>query len=457
MATRKGYSLPVFSQQGFATLTVALTISFLATFMTLYVANVEVVAQRVAANEVRAGRAFAAAEAGIAKGIAYLRSYTEQQVNAWTWTACGSEITPPCGNGTKNVYDSHWKYYSNGNTTQLTSGSYRFYFLRPAVSTDLLTLWVVATGQSTDGSGQAFVRQGVYLYPLEGGFPEAPVVSKYALSISSNNVIDDNNQAPLAILSGEGITLNSNVHTQGPVQAVGGITLSSNAHITGSAWAGGDIALDSNAYITGKAWAVGGDIALGSTSRITGPVYPQGGVTLEGNAYISDTSGANPRPAPGFPSDLFEYVFGVPKAQWRSIRDNKATALSDCYGLNTSSSGLYWISGNCTISSNIDVGSAASPVLLVVDGYLEITSNQMVYGLVFYFPVTYDPSNSGPGATFSSNASVQGAVIAEGRIKEIASNFNVQFDKTILTALYEQFHSAGGMGVTPIPGSWADF
>jgi len=43
---------------------------------------------------------------------------------------------------------------------------------------------------------------------------------------------------------------------------------------------------------------------------------------------------------------MFEYLFGVKTADYAQIK-NQATVIANCDGLNTSSSGLYWVTGNC--------------------------------------------------------------------------------------------------------------
>lgn len=285
----KKYFSPLFFQQGFATLTVALMISFLATFMTIYAAKVGVMEQRISANESRAEEAFAAAEAGIEEGIAYLRG-NRKQIDSWGWSSCSGHTDLPCSDGANHIYDDTWSFIQNvnqngpGYTVKLNkdNGSYSLHFLR---NTDAPAVFlVVAEGKSADGLGQALVRKGVYFYLYSNmNIPDAPLMAGGDVNIS------------------------------------GSFSVSGNANQGGlSVWAGGGVTL--------------------------------GGSTKKGNIVIIDKNTLNP-PA-SFPNDLFEYIFGVPREKSQVIKD-EATILSDCNSLNTDSSGLYWIEGSCAPGNNI--------------------------------------------------------------------------------------------------------
>jgi hypothetical protein len=400
MAIRQECS-PVLFQQGFATLTVALMISFLATFMTLYAAEVGVMAQRISANEFRAEEAFAAAEAGVAQGIAYLRG-NRKQIESWVWTSCSNEITPPCGNETENVYDSDWEYYSSGNTIQSVNGSYSLYFLKHTTVTAAPVFWVVAEGKSADGSGQALIKQGVYFYPFRVNIPDTPLMAG------------------------------------GTIGGKGNFSVVANPNGRG---AGAPL----------SAWAKG-DITVGGSASTTDPFgNPLSSSKLGENADILDkdgNNGVNPDTT-NFPDDIFEYLFGVPNTEWQAVKD-EATVLASCDALDGNSSGLYWIKGNCNPSNN--VGSQAAPVLLVVqDGAITVHSNLEIYALIFAF-------SSSPDVQFSvdlnGTSTIHGAVVSNQNIDFGGGNFKMLFDSTVLGNLHS---NVGGRGLGLIPGSWADY
>jgi Tfp pilus assembly protein PilX len=385
MIIRQGYSPPVFFQQGFATLTVALMISFLATFMTLYAARVGVMAQRISANEFRAEEAFAAAEAGVEEGIAYLRG-NRKQIDSWSWTSCSNEIIPPCGNGTENVYDGSWKYRSD-------TGNYFLRYYIDGTATSVFS--VVAKGKSADGSGHAFVRQGVYFYPFKANIPDAPLMAGGTIGGTGNFSV-------VANPNGRG---------------VGGSL---------SAWARGDIT------IAGSASTTLSDKNLENTDILDKD---------EGKGVNPDTT--------NFPDDIFEYLFGIPNTEWQAVKD-EATVLASCGALNGSSSGLYWTKGNCAPSNNI--GSPGAPVLLVVqDGALTVHSNLEIYGLIFAFSSSPDVQLS---VDLNGTSTIHGAVVSNQNIDFGGGNFKMLFDSTVLGNLYS---NVGGRGLGLIPGSWADY
>ena len=55
--------------------------------------------------------------------------------------------------------------------------------------------------------------------------------------------------------------------------------------------------------------------------------------------------------------------------------------LVDCSTLNAASSGLYYITGNCSLTGV--VGSATDPVILVITGDGNIGPNAIIFGMLF--------------------------------------------------------------------------
>jgi hypothetical protein len=400
MIIRQGYFPPVFFQQGFATLTVALMISFLATFMTLYAARVGVMAQRISANEFRAKEAFAAAEAGIEQGIAYLRG-NKKQINSeasggWKniWVACSSSDTDlPCGDGVDNLYDSDWSAIKNveatGDTIQPAKGSYILYFLKHTDETAAPVFFVVAEGKSADGSGQALIKQGIYFYPFKMNIPDAPLMAGGTIDFTGTiNVVTNPN--------GRGL----------------GMPL--------SVWASGDVTFNGNASTT--------------TDPYSGNLLSDKN-TDGGDIHDKD---------PNFPEDIFEYLFGVPKEDWQTVKD-EATVLASCDDLDINSSGLYWIEGDCAL--NNDVGSEAAPVSLVVKGNITINGNGQIYALIFAF-------SDSPNIKLNGGPTVYGTVISNKNISQANGTFKMNYDSKVLQNLYSNI---GGRGLGLIPGSWADY
>ncbi|BAW80193.1 hypothetical conserved protein [Candidatus Nitrosoglobus terrae] len=396
--TKQRYGASAFYQQGVATLTVSLILSFLATLMTFYTTKVQVMEQRIAGNEFRADQAFAAAEAGIAEGIAYLQA-NANQVSAWSWIPCNSSVNYPCGNGTQNITWSFIPQLENSADYTMmldqANGRYSLALLQSANPSGVFLL--LAQGQSADGSGQAIVKQGIY---LSANIPQAALMVKGNVTFNGNSTVDANAGQAISIWANKDVKMN------------GGST-------TGSIWAGGDIIMNGSYTVTGSILAQG-NISL-----------PNGNTTATG-AITSKAA------IPDFPTDLFNYVFGVPQSQSSTIQA-KATSLTNCDSLNQNSSGLYWITGNCNKNGSGVIGSADKPVLLVVNGNITMNGDSQIYGLVF--------SLSG-NVTFNGKSTVTGSLITS---QDTTINGSFNYDSQVLKKV------SIGQSLALITGSWADF
>lgn len=146
-----------------------------------------------------------------------------------------------------------------------------------------------------------------------------------------------------------------------------------------------------------------------------------------------------------FPDDVMAHIFGVAATDYADLQAD-SVQLSNCSSLNSASTGMYWITGGCTISGT--VGSASSAPIVFVNGHLTLADGAHFSGLLFL---------RGPSATKiigpSSPAvrpTVLGAIVSEDKIIG-TGNFNLVYDwDRIRTAGY----SAGEF--TRQPGGWSD-
>jgi hypothetical protein len=171
----------------------------------------------------------------------------------------------------------------------------------------------------------------------------------------------------------------------------------------------------------------------------------------------------------GDPTDdsLFEYIFDVDYvvaeggstvlancgdtgaqncAAYALLNDYNAQQLSDCSTLNTSSSGIYYVTGDCDLNS---IGSPTAGVILVVDGEVSINGNVDFYGMLFARSNNNTASVRGNG-----NVKIFGSLVVEGDVN-ITGSIDVVYDPTSATG------NAGG--VIPdsvrfgrVTGSWLD-
>jgi hypothetical protein len=158
----------------------------------------------------------------------------------------------------------------------------------------------------------------------------------------------------------------------------------------------------------------------------------------------------------GFPCDLFEFYFGVPSAQYQSVKSN-AIVINDCSILDEESTGFYWYSdpdNSNNPSCDLDnVGTINNPVILVSASSVQTTinGNSEFFGILYISDVE-DPEGDAvfkPGG----GAEVHGAVIVDVLFppSNLGGTFRIIYDQAALL-------SAGGPGsLGGLSGGWRDF
>lgn len=375
------------AQRGVATLSTALILLLAITLMTFSAARVSVVEQKIAANDYRAKQALHAAEGAIEVAV-YNSNVITPALNT-TYTGVlpvSTATTAPC-----TAAGICYSYVY----TSVLGGS-------PA-STTLLR--VTATGYSDDGSASKSVVQYVKLYSPLPRIPTSPVKGGGEYESESNSISIVNNITSTAIETQDEIdTHHKNVTS---VNGVAGAGLVPNATTTG----------------------------------VTGVVN----TTAERDAF-------------------FNSVFGTSKADIQSLSlpatcsgncntqlGNTGTTLSGStitnYG--TPQSSLLWVTGNTTLNSNTVIGSPTKPVVLVINGTLDIQGGATVYGFIYVTGNVLD-NKEGVAAELSGNTNVVGGIAAEEDLK---------FKGTV-NVTYNQFTNGGGPAgpdfYVKVPGTWID-
>lgn len=173
-----------------------------------------------------------------------------------------------------------------------------------------------------------------------------------------------------------------------------------------------------------------------------------------------------------FDDSVFEYTFGVdtqdrtetaPRTNCVStdnptgncenqfLIDVGAQVITSCAALNASSSGLYWVKGDCDI--NQAIGTPSYPVAIVVDKCLNIRGQTEFYGLMF-------TRGGGPGGcsdpdrTFNAagGGQIYGSVVSSGGVK-IRGSVQIIYNDTVLKNLG---NSPAFQRYGFLPGSWSD-
>lgn len=149
-----------------------------------------------------------------------------------------------------------------------------------------------------------------------------------------------------------------------------------------------------------------------------------------------------------FPCDLFQFYFGVPRANYEIVK-GYAQVLSNCSTLGPNSYGIYWISGTeCRINSNTTVGSPQAPVLLISAATeTRFNGGAKIYGVVYIS----DTEKSNAAMYSVGTNTVYGQVIIDATLGSYNGTFQVVYNEnTIGNAI-----GKGGLG--NVIGGWADF
>jgi len=408
------------NRQHGVSLIVTLLISVLLSLLALYGAGILVQDTRSAANDFRAREAMTAAESGVEQGYSLMianRKFiktigldlnNDNAISGTTesaYTDCTStvDICQPI----RATDRTNWKYltFSAGLVNAPTAGSFALYALTPRTGDSSgLVYNIVAIGKSADATSTAVVKQGVYFYPLIFGDIGAPMAAAGNIPLGGNFSIVTNPNG-----GGSGQALSSWTKATSTIASSG----------------------STDRCYVGE--MIGGSCPSSSDLDKSGPGLCDDDLCQDAN----------------FPTDLFKYLFGVPRTEYQKIQ-NKATQLADCSTLNSASSGLIWVTGNCNPPGN--VGTTDNPVFLVVEGDVTLNAGDQIYGFLFLFkqPV----SGTAPKLIANGNAQINGAIFASDNIDlQLTGGFVLKYDATVLGNLKK---GTSGRGLGRIPGAWSD-
>lgn len=145
--------------------------------------------------------------------------------------------------------------------------------------------------------------------------------------------------------------------------------------------------------------------------------------------------------------DFFESFFGVTKETFKGFAENincgggcDKNDLHAALALNNNQ--VIWADGDITLL-NDTFGTVANPIILIVDGNLELRGGASINGLVYVMADDWDANGAG-------NAAINGAAIGEGGF-DTNGNITITYNPAILSNLEEYI-----VGVARISGSWID-
>jgi Tfp pilus assembly protein PilX len=281
--------------------------------------------------------------------------------------------------------------FSNASTTNVTlsnNSKYSIVYTNPIANNYNLIL-ITSTGTSDDGTSTRVVSEEFYAGSDLIAYGSYALVSKGTLSMSGNTTV-------------------TNTQTNNTLEA------------------GGSVA------------------GNGNFKTITG----NGTSSTSGN-YSADiqqnvTSLANTANA-----DLFSGYFGMTEAQYISKAahtytnaSNYATTLN---GLTGTTVYINQTSGSANFSGSATIGTPSSPVLIVIDGNLNISGNFTLYGFIFVNGASSTTTN------LSGNITIIGGVATTDNVSA-SGNLNVTYNNAVLNGV-----QSSTSYFARVPGAWKDF
>lgn len=399
-------------QKGSVTLIVSFILIIAIGLITLIGSRSSLYDIKIQTNEYHYKVAFEAAQYGLQQGIAYLtQNYpmvpTSSNTAGWMygtpkWSACsGTDTTVPCGDGTTAVYGSTMLAYKNVPN-----------LIAPSKSGVNLSVHFLT--KSNSGSP--------YTKPLVKVIAVVTANSGRAQSIVTQEV--------------KGKDLFFNVAPT-PLSATGNVALTGNFNAWGNT-------IDGSVFSIWSGQAVMPLSGSASTYDITqsSGQYPNKTAIL---SHDTVNTGDIVENDPDFPTDLFYYLFGVPKSQYSKVMEN-SSVYANCNSVNSSTTGLIWITGDCSLSNSngSQIGSSSLPVMLIVSGQLKVSGNMHLYGGVYIRDVS-------SGVDITGTIDIHGIIAVDRSLDLGSGTVNVNYDADVISNL----NSAGGTFVY-VPGSWND-
>jgi PilX N-terminal len=403
-------------QTGMATLVSALVILLLTTLLALYVSRSVLIEQRMSANELRHKQAFEAAQAGLDRAFIFLAS-TPQGVDK---DINGAVDAVTAANGLWVTQDNGSRYkVAFCNPTPEPAAGTNFCPDDPATAiacptaltvANFSTPLIVSCGWSDDLVGHSTLRQNVGTNSPLVNSPQNPLTAKGVMNVGgSANVVNYYNNLTV--------------------------------------WSGGALSSIGNA---GKTFVRNPSVA--PPSALTPPPDPPNSCSTTVNyVCLTDKNSTGPDVIPSDPTlanitndQLFLNFFGRTLAQ---VRDDVAArnllATDNLASLSKAQGETIIITGNTTLPNVKDenaIGTRDRPVVLIIDGNLELQGTPQVNGIVY---VTGNVTGGG-------NLLVKGAMVVAGNIQPTGS-VDIIFDPFATGNTV----NSGRAGMTP--GTWRDW
>lgn len=348
-------------QRGIASLMVALVLLVATTLMVLFTARSSFMEQRISGNEVRSKQAMQAAQAGLDQALAYmgedggldhdgdgvvdtLATATLDNHSKYSVLFCGTDSTiPTCPASPSGA---------------LSCSTQPLYYKKLAR--------VVSCGWSDDNSARHVVSTLIQGVPALANPPTNPLIAKGTAFVGgSASVVNQYNN--LTVWSGESLSGASGLgsgqtfirHPNTPLPPL------PNPDDPAS-WAAYNEANPLPSPTTN--WQCSNPEAgyvCTTNSSVMGPDVIESDSTL---AHLTN-------------DQFFEAFFGMPEDVYKTTLPTREVTGANASSLNGVTGEVIWVDGDATLSGTI--GSRLDPVVLIVDGDVNIQANTVIYGVLF--------------------------------------------------------------------------
>lgn len=270
----------------------------------------------------------------------------------------GSAFGPTVSGSLDNSAVTHYSY------------SYAYPLAAPGAS-NVALLSVRSTGYSDDGSGVKTIAQLFKRHAYSPDIPDDPARTGGNYQSNSNSIDINNTVGPIALRAQGTI----DTHDKDITSAVGGAGMAPNSSTAGIT---GVVSTDTERTIFFR------DV-FGTTKEDI----------KEQSLLINCNGQCNAALGNSAPPDGQEY--GEPKAP------------------------LIWVTGNTTLNSQTVIGTPTKPVLLVIEGNLDIGGGVEFYGFIYVIGAVGGSSGGG-------NTTINGALVCEGDMN-LNGNVTINYTK----------------------------
>jgi len=356
----------IIKQKGAVVLLVSIVLLLGVTLITLFAARVGVMDQRISANELRHKEAFSSAESGLEQAAAYLDAnpvlHDGDAASGWA-TCTGSTSIFPCDQTNAEMVLA--TVVTGISITSSVSNITPFsdsYLIKTADN-----IIAIGQGASKDSTGAAVAQVAfAKISLLQPGEVPPLMVPSGTLSGNFNIVPNPNGGGPGVPIS---VWAKDTLDTSGANWKTCDHDQFRDA---------GDVCMDTKGDgVSGDSW---------SSCSCSTELSNSGSVNSDIVMY----------PAADFPDSPFVYLFGDDtsgdtlaslKPEIKARAEATDSVLDDCTSLNSSfnnlvDSALVWITGDCLIGSNVQIGSRDKPIILVVEGELRVNAGAEVWGIL---------------------------------------------------------------------------